>query len=171
MTDMFSGFSEARNTTGQTVISFGAPIGIHLISAVAGPLVGIVAIYFFTRDWQMGIPWWIYAAIVSAGCLSIAILLWFDSLSWVRVTVDRQKSFLAIATRRGNSELPMRDIASAAIDSNNSGRSTTYRLQFVLRNGECVPATSSYFNFYREADRKCVVEAINRELGARAEMM
>jgi hypothetical protein len=172
MKGLFSGSTVERYPTGQLVIGFGAPIGFHLIAAVVVPLVFVGAMYFVFGGGPLGPPWWLYAGGAAMGCFSIVFLLWFGARSRVQVIVDRKKSSLLIQTREGRTELPLREVSNASIGSVSGPKASTgYRLEFVLRSGERVPATSGYFNFYMKSDRARVVEAINQELIAFAKMI
>ena len=171
MNNLFSGFTADRNPAGQLVITFTAPIGIHLIAAVIVPLVAIGVMHMVFAGGPLGAPWWLYIGFAALGALSIVFLLWFGARSLVRVVVDRQKSSLVVQTRDGRTELPMADLEGAAIGSiAGQEASTGYRLELVRRNGERIPATASYFSFYREGDRARVIDAINQELKTRAGM-
>ena len=104
----------------------------------------------------------------------IAHLIRQRSKSRVRVTVDRATSLVRVATVDGRTDIPIRDIEKvdigSSIQATSDGKFTLYRLEFVRRNQERVPATTEYLHL-SAGDREKLLEALNHQLGERNAML
>lgn len=104
------------------------------------------------------------------GAIVIALPFWliFALLSRrVRVVVDRGarqlrliRSRFPLPAREEGFELPA--VARAVVDKSSSGRSDTYRVILVLKNGDVVPLTGGFSS--GSADKQRTADAINRAL-------
>lgn len=107
--------------------------------------------------------------------LCIALLVWERARSRARLNIDRASSCVRVDSRSGRTELPLRDIEKAeigsAIQTTAKGAPVTrYRLEFVLRDRQRVPATSDYYRA-SPGEREGLLEALNQELHPRSAML
>ena len=94
---------------------------------------------------------------------------WMCRRSKVRVTVDGKTGKLLVETSAGVSEIRIADVAKAEFGMRASGKgSAVYRLELVLKNGERVPATASYFSAYSLGDQAKTTAAIDAAVGGRS---
>jgi hypothetical protein len=170
---MFSSCKQERDAEGREVIEMGMDAKRAKVALMAAPVVFVLAGYFF-----MGMPL-IPMAMMLVFLLAAFAVIGFPALassagmSTLRVTLDSRAGKLLVATASGKSEVRMADLAKAefsasistSTDSDNNARETTvYRLEFVRKNGERVPATAAYSNVYSLDDQGKMVAAINAAL-------
>lgn len=174
MKSLFTGFTAEHDPAGNLVVEFRAVIGIQLIGFAMVPFV-MSAGYALTGA-PLGFSWPIIGAFflfIGVTALGIALMFWQRSRSRVRVSIDRARSLVLIDSHSGRRELPIREIEKAELGSTiSTGKSaaTIYRLEFVLRNRERVPATTEYCGA-SPGDREKLLEALNHELSVRSAML
>ncbi len=174
MKSLFTGFSAERDPAGNLVVEFRAAIGIQLIAFATGPFVASAG--YALAGAPLGFSWPIIGGfffLVGVAALGIALMFWQRSRSRVRVSIDRAKSCVLVDSHSGRTELPIRDIEKAELGSTvstNKSRATIYRLEFVLRNRQRLPATTEYCSA-TPADREKLLEALNHELGVRGAIL
>ena len=171
----FTGVSTERDPAGNLVIELRAVIGILLFGLAPYPVV-VAAGYLLA-----GAPLGVSSAIVGAflvliglDALGIALLIRHRSKSRVRVTIDRATSRVLVDTQDGQTAISIREIEKAELGSatvaTSKGPMTRYRLEFVLRNRERMPATAGYLSV-SPGDRENLLEALNHELAGRSVML
>ena len=170
---LFASFSVERDAAGNFAIEISPAIGRVLIGLATSPLVAAGG--FASSGAQLGLPLVIagmsFVVVLSAS--GIAFMIWDRSRSRVRVVIDRASASVFLDSHGGRKTIPIRDIEKAELGSTRSmGKSptTVYRLEFVLRNGERVPATAEYYGA-SPADREQLMAALNQELGVRRAML
>ena len=114
------------------------------------------------------------AFFVVLAVLGAAPLMWQSRRSRARIRIDRSSSSVVIDTRSGRTELPFRDIEKAQIGSQagvtaKGAPITRYRLEFILRDGQLVPATVDYY-YASPPAREQLLEELKQELGVRRAM-
>jgi hypothetical protein len=144
-------------------------MGLSIALSMIVPLVLIGFLLISVGIGEKGAPALIYLAFAGFGCIMTVMALSSLASSRVQLTIDRRRSALIIESRSVRSELRMRDVSNAEISirSGSAGSSTiktSYRLEFVLRDGKRVPATSSFYNHYLMSDLDEVLKIINSEL-------
>jgi hypothetical protein len=163
---MISIYKEECDPEGRTVVEISMNGKLFGIMAIVGPLALMGATYYFVGRGPIGMPWFMVAGPIVIGALGYAMVTWMGKASRVRVTIDRAAGKLLVATSAGQSEVRIADLAGAAFGTNSdSDGSPVYRLEFVMKNGEPVPATSAYFSAYGPDDRAKMAAAINNSLG------
>ena len=170
---MFSVYKQERDAEGREVIDIGMDVKRVKAMLMAAPVVFVLAGYFF-----MGMPL-IPMAMMLAFLLAAFAVIGFPSLakiasmSKLRVALDSKSGRILVGSADGPSEIRMADLAKAefgsristSTDSDNNTRETTvYRLEFVRKNGERVPATAAYSGVYSLDDQGKMVAAINAAL-------
>ena len=170
---MFSICKQERDTEGREVIELGMDLKRAKAIVLALPVVFVLAGYFV-----MGMPLIAMAAMLVFLLAAFAVI-GFPALasiannSKLRVTLDSKAGRLLVATASGQSEIRMADLAkvefsssvSTSTDSENITRETTvYRLEFVKKSGERVPATAGRSSVYSLAHQEQMVSAINAAL-------
>ena len=102
-----------------------------------------------------------------AACVAFnAMTLWLTKRVWVRVTLDVAAGNLLVITSSGQVSLPMAEVARAEFARDDSGESSpVYRLEFAMKDGKRIPATSIFVNAYGADHRAKAVEVINAALG------
>ena len=174
MKSLFTGFSSERDPAGNLVVDFRAAIGIQLIGFAMTPFVAAAG--YASAGAPLGYSWPIFGGLlflVGVAAFGVALMFWQRSRSRVRVAIDRARSSVLVDSHSGRKELPIRDIEKAELGSTvskNKSRATIYRLEFVLRNRERVPATTEYCSA-TSGDREKLLEALNHELGIRSAML
>lgn len=178
MKSLFTGFSAERDPAGNLVVELRAAIGIQLIALAIALAIApfVTAAAYALAGAPLGFSWPIIGAfflLIVLIALGIALMFWQRSRSRARVSIDRARSLVLIDSHSGRRELPIRDIENAELGSTiSTGKSaaTIYRLEFVLRNRERVPATTEYCSA-SPADREKLLEALNHELSVRSAML
>lgn len=178
---MFSTFKEERDDQGREVIEMGMDLKRAKIGVMAMPIV-FVLIGFFAMGMPLDFTVIILAFLLvfllaAAAVIVLPSMATIAKSSQLRVTMDGKFGRILVATESGESEIRMADLVSAEFgsqistsrDSKGYTRETTvYRLEFVKKSGERVPATASYSNVYSlEHQRKLVAaidSAIKRQL-------
>lgn len=174
MTGLVERFTIAREPAGNLVIAFRLPIAIPLIALALLPFAGTAA--YVAAGNPLKIPLAVVPAFfVVLAVLCAAPLIWQSTRSRARIRIDRSSASVVIDTRSGRTELPLRDIEKAQLGSAagvtaKGARITRYRLEFILRNGQFVPATADYY-YASPAAREQLLEILNEELGARRAML
>ena len=161
---MISIFKEARDADGRTVVEIGMNSMLFQISAITWPLVLIVVAYFAVGTGPQRLPLYLIAGFIVIGAIAYAVAGWMGKRTKVRITIDGKAGKLLVATSDGQSEVHMADVASAGFTAA-SGESGVYRLEFVMKNGERVPATTTYTNAYSLSVQAKTVALINAALG------
>lgn len=171
---MFSIFKQERDDQGRDVIEIGMDLKRAKIGLMAAPVVFVLIGYFVTH---MSI---IVMAAMLAFLLAAFAVIGFPAMammaqrSQLRLTLDSRAGKILVASGSGESEIRMAELAKAefastvstSTDSDNKTRETTvYRLEFVKKSGERVPATVSYSNAYSLEHQRNMVAAINAALG------
>lgn len=171
---MFSTFKQDRDEQGREVIEMGMDEKRAKMALMAAPFVFVLIGYF-----AVGMPLIMMAAMVAFLLAAFAVIGFpmmklMTQRSQLRVTLDRKAGNILVGTRSGQAEIRMADLAKAefgssvstSTDSDNNTRETTvYRLEFVKKNGERVPATAAYSNVYSQEHQRNMVAAINAALG------
>ncbi len=160
-------YSEGRET-----VQIGMNATLFRIAAIAGPIVFLGVAYYALGGQPMGMPWFLVAAPVIFAAIAYATVTWMCGRSRVRVTMDRKAGKLLVGTSEGKSEVRIADVEKAefGMEKTEPGPelgdqgSTLYRLEFVMKSGERVPATSMYTNMYARGDQARMVAAINAAL-------
>ena len=171
---MFSVCKQERDAEGREVIELGMDLKRVKAMLMAAPVVFVLAGLFV-----MGMGMLIAMAAMLVFLLAGFAVIGFPALasiannSKLRVTLDSKAGKLLVATASGQSEIRMADLAkvefsssvSTSTDSDNNTRETTvYRLEFVKKSGERVPATAGRSNVYSLAHQEQMVSAINAAL-------
>lgn len=171
---MFSVYKQERDAEGREVIEMGMDTKRVKAALIAAPIVFVLAGYFF-----MGMPLILMAMMLAFllaafAVIGFPVLAKIASLSKLRVALDSKFGRILVESADGPLEIRMADLAKAEFgssistrtDSDNNTRETTvYRLEFVRKNGERVPATAAYSNVYSLDVRGKMVVAINAALG------
>ena len=162
---MISIFKQERDSEGREVIEIGMNAMLFQILAIVAPLVFLGTAYYGVGTGPMGLPWFLIAAPIAFGAIGYAAVVWMSSRSKVRITIDGKAGKLLVGTSAGQSEVSIADVAKAEFGANSDSEgSVVYRLEFVMRSGERVPATSIYSNAYALGDQAKTVAAINAAL-------
>jgi hypothetical protein len=171
---MFSIYKLARDAQGREVIELGMDDKRGKAVLMAAPIVFVLAMYFV-----MDMPL-IMAAVMLVFLLAAFAVIGFPALasiagmSMLRITLDSKSGRILVENAAGPSEIRMAEVARAEFGSSissttssdgSSAETTVYRLEFVMKNGERVPATAGYTNSYSLADQEKMVAAINAALG------
>jgi hypothetical protein len=174
---MFSTFRQERDDQGREVIEMGLDLKRARIGLMAAPVVFVLIGYFAMGRSVITL---IVMTLMLAFLLAAFAVIGFPAMammakrSQLRVTLDGKAGKILVATGSGESELRMADLAraefgstvSTSTDSDNNTRETTvYRLEFVKKSGERVPATASYSNAYSPEHQRSMAAAINAALG------
>ena len=166
---MISIFKQERDPQGREVVQIGMNPMLFQVAAIGGPLALIGTAYFTVGQSPIGMPWFLVAGPIAIGVIGYAAVSWMSRRSNVRITIDAKAGKLLVGTSSGQAEIRMVDVAKAEFGSSSAGEGpTVYRLEFVMRSGERVPATAAYFNAYALGDQAKTVGAINGSLGARS---
>ena len=170
---MFSNCKQERDAEGRDVIELGMDLKRAKIMLMAAPAVFVLAGYFFL-DIPALVMFFMLAFVLAAiAVIGFPALATIAEGSKVRVTLDSKTGRLLVETASGQAEIRMADLEKAEFgasvstrtDSNNNVTETTvYRLEFVKRNGERVPATDMYSSSFSFAHREQMVSAINAAL-------
>lgn len=162
---MISFFKQERDSEGREVVEIGMNAMLFQISAIAGPLVLLVVAYFVIGRGPLGMPWYLIVGPIALGVIAYPVVLWMCRRSKVRVTIDSKAGKLIVGTSAGQSEIRVSDLAKAEFTSQSDSEGTTlYRLEFIMRDGGRVPATTMYTNAYSLGDQAKAVAAINAAL-------
>ena len=163
---MISIFKLERDSEGREVVEIGMNAMLFKISAIGGPIVFLGFAYFAVGTGPMGLPWFLIAGPIALGAIAYAAVVWMSGRLKVRVTIDSKAGKLLVGTSAGQSEFRLVDVAKAEFGADSGGEgATVYRLEFVMRTGERVPATSMYSTVYTLGDQAKTVAAINAALG------
>ncbi len=169
---MFSICKQERDSEGREVIELGMDLKRVKAMLMAAPVVFVLVGYF------MGMPL-IMMAVMLVFLVAAFAVIGFPALASIasgsnlRVTLDSKAGKLLVATASGQSEIRMAELAKAefsssistSTDSDNNTRETTvYRLEFVKKNGERVPAMAAYSSVYSLDDQGKMAAAINAAL-------
>ena len=173
MKSLFTGFSAERDPTDNLVVEFRKVIGIQVIALAMAPIVATAG--FALTTGSLVVSWQIVGASVVVLCaLGIALMFWQRAQSSARITIDRTRSRVLVDSHGGQKELPIHDIEKAELGTSihiiKRRATTVYRVEFVLRNGERVPASAGYC-YATPADREKVLEVLNREFSGRSTML
>lgn len=173
MKKFFTSITIERDAAGNLAIEFTPAIGIALVGLATSPLVAAGG--FASSGSQLGLTWVVagISFVVVLAASGIAFMIWDRSRSRVRVGIDRVSASVFLDSHGGRKTIPIRDIDKAELGSTRSmGKrpTTVYRLEFVLRNGERIPATAEYYGA-SPADREQLMAALNQELGVRRAML
>ncbi|TAJ91792.1 MAG: hypothetical protein EPO31_13880 [Gammaproteobacteria bacterium] len=174
MKNLFTGLSTERDSTGNLVVELCEPIGLQVIGLATSPFVTSAG--YILVGAPLGFSWQVIGVLflfIAVTVMGIALMFWQRARTRVRVSLNRGKTAVFIDSHSGRRELPIRDIEKAELGTSlSTGKhaTTIYRLVFVLRNQERVPATTGYFAV-NPADREKLLETLNHELLARSGML
>lgn len=177
MKSLFTGFSTERDPTGNLVVVFQMAIGAQVIGlAMALIIVATATLYPLTGYPVVSRQIVVGASMVVVIALGIALYIWQRAQSSARITIDRARSRVLVDAHGGQKELPLHDIEKAEIGTTiRVGKrfTTVYRVEFVLRNGERVPATTGYWGYCYASPsaREKLLEVLNREFSGRSAML
>lgn len=165
---MYSMFKQERDPEGREVIELGIDTRILIGAAMIVPIAFMAMAYFTVGQGPMGLPWFMVAAPIAFAAIGGGMAFWMASRTKVRITVDRLAGKLLVATAGGLSEVRIADLANAEFAAKSlSEGGTVHRLEFVMKDGTRVPATSTYSNSYSPGNQAKTVAAINATLGQR----
>ncbi len=166
---MLSVFRQEHDAQGREVVEIG--FNMKRLKAL---LIALPTIFFFGLGFIMDAPLFVMAIPAIFMTAAVAVigfpaLASIGKLSEVRVTLDSKFGRILVTTHAGQSEIPMAEVAGAEfgsyVRSSPSDDRTTrvYRLEFVKKNGERVPATAGYTT-YSLADQGKMVAAVKAAL-------
>jgi len=169
---MFSCYKLERDAEGREVIELGMDLKRAQAALIAAPSVFVLAGYF------MGMPLIMMAVMLvfllaTVAVIGFPLLARMAPMSRLRITLDSKTGRFLVATASGQTEIRMADLAKAKFGSsisthtwsdNRTTRTTVYRLEFVKKNGQRVPATAGHSSLYSRVHQEQVVAAINAAL-------
>ena len=171
---MFSYCSQERDAQGREVIELGMNEKRVKFSIVAVPIVFVIVMYFvMDLPLIMAAFGLILFPVIFAG-VGFQFLGGIAEQTALRVTLDSKAGRILVASASGQSAIRMVEVAKAefgsSISTSTSSDGTTrqrtvYRLEFVKKDGERVPATAAYSSIYSLADQGTMVAAVNAALG------
>lgn len=182
MQDLFNGF-ESGSDAGRSYVELRVPFGMHMVAAMTVEIAIAVAAPLLMRDMLGGVTWAITGVALAGAVTTPFLLRWVASRLRLRVSFDGTRRVLSIDGASLHREIAYADIAQVrmatraqermASDTDARSGTTisvntmTYAIEFVLRSGETVAGPAGT---YGQGDVGRVIDAINRELGARAAM-
>jgi hypothetical protein len=169
---MFSIYKQERDTEGREVIDLGMDLKRVKAMLLAAPVVFVLVGYF------MGMPLIMMAVMLvfllaTITVIAFPVLARMAPMSKLRITLDSKSGRILVESADGPSEIRMADLAKAEFSSSistrtdsdfNTRETTVYRLEFVKKNGERVPAAAGRSNVYSLAHQEQTVAAINAAL-------
>ena len=171
---MFSTFRQERDDQGREVIEMGMDLKRAKIGLMAAPVVFVLIGYFAMHMPIIAMAAMLAFLLAAFAVIGFPAMAMMAKRSQLRLTLDSKAGRILVATGSGESEIRMAELAKAefgstvstSTDSDNNTRETTvYRLEFVKKSGERVPATVSYSNAYSLEHQRSMVAAINAALG------
>ena len=170
---MFSTCKQEQDAEGREVIELGMDLKRAKAALMAAPVVFVLMGYFFMHMPIIAMVAMLAFLMAAFAVIGFPFVALAANRSKLRVTLDRKEGRILVETASGQAELRMADLAKAefsssistSTDSDNNTRETTvYRLEFVKKNGERVPATAARSNVYSLAHQELMVAAINSAL-------
>jgi hypothetical protein len=163
---MFSIFKQARDPQGRDVIELGMNEMLFKAAAIAVPLIFLATIYFVIGTGPAGLPWFLIAAPLVFMVIGYPAVAWICRRYRLSITIDKSAGKFLLATSAGQSEIRMADVSNAEFASVTDSEGTkSYRLEFIMRSGERVPATAGHFSGYAQDHQTKTLAAINGALG------
>ena len=162
---MFSLYKSALDSEDRVVLEIGMNALLMQAAAVVVPLLMMGAAYFAMGRGPMGMPWYLIAGPIFVAVFGFFVTGWMCKRTKVQVTVDSKAGKLLVNAGGSQSEIAMADVARAEFGvTTDSEDNSVSRLEFVMKNGERIPATSSYSNMYGRGDQAKMVAAITSAL-------
>jgi hypothetical protein len=171
---VFSTYRQDRDAEGREVIELGMDLKRSKAALMAMPVVFVMVGYFVAHMPLIAMAAMLVFLLAAFAIIGFPFVALIAKRSQLRVTLDSKAGKLLLATGSRQSEMLMADLAEAefgsristSTDSDNNTRETTvFRLEFVKKSGERVPATAAYSNVYSMEHRRNMVAAINAALG------
>lgn len=163
---MISTFKQSRDAEGRDVVELAMNAMIFKAAAIVIPLIFLAMAYAALGGGPMGFPWFMIVVPLVFAVIGYFLVGWICNRTKLRITIDGKAGKLLVDTAGGQSELRLADTAKAEFSAaSGSEGSAVYRLEFVMKNGERVPATAIYANVYGPGDRAKTVAVINAALG------
>ncbi len=167
---LFSVYKVERDPQGREVIVMGVNATLSQAAAAGVPLAGMAVFYFFVGMGPRGMPWYMVAIPVAFALIGYFVSGWICRRLTMRVTVDPKAGKLLVSAAGEQVEVPVTEIERTEFDvfrSTVEGKiSTSYRLEFVMKNGERVPASPAYSTGYSLAHQAKAIAAINAAVDA-----
>lgn len=165
---MVSIFRQGRDSEGREFVEIGMNGLLFKGAVLALPLVFAFLAWYLMGRGPRGLPWFVFAAPLAFAVVGYSMMSWMGRQSKVRVTVDPGRGVFLVDTSRGRSEIAMADVAAAEFASSAmAGGASALRLEFVLKNGSRVPATSLASRVYGPGDRVAFLAPLESALRQR----
>jgi hypothetical protein len=162
-----STYREARDPQGRNIVEIGMNPPLAWIQVIVVPFCLFVFAYMVMGRGRTGIPWGFMVWLVVVSVLGFAIVSRGIKGTKVRVTIDSGAGKLLVATSTGQSEIRIADVSRAEfVLSDDSAADGLHHLEFVMKNGGRVPATTMSTIIARHHQAK-MIAAINTALAPR----
>jgi hypothetical protein len=172
---MLSACKQERDAEGREVVSLGMDRNRARVVIFGAPVI-VVLVMHIALELPLPVTLVVLAVLTAlAAYVSFRLLGWMVKRAQLRVTLDTKAGRILVATPDGQSALRMADLAKAEFGSTistftrgtHTEETTVYRLEFVKKNGERMPATTAYTSAYSLAHQREMTTAINAALERR----